>query len=239
MKSAIHRSFLLAAAVSCLAAAGCDRPPQAQRDTGAATDATPDADRSFIGRKAAEAIDKAGEKLLAGNITLGQGTRININGRSYGSAPADSELPRAEITPEGDLLVAGTQVATTAAQRALLIEHRRHLEGVALAGMAIGVEGADIAGTALGGIGEAVFGGEEGRRAYEARIAAEADRIKDEAQRLCALLPSLYDSQQALAAALPEFAPYATMTPEDVDKCDAVGDGERDADADADAGTAA
>ncbi len=237
MKSAIHRSMLLAAAVSCLAVAGCDRAPQAQRNTApAVADATPDADRSFIGRKAAEAIDKAGEKLLAGNITLGEGTRISINGRSYGSAPADSDLPKAEITPEGDLLVAGTQVATTAAQRALLVEHRRHLEGVALAGMAIGVEGADIAGTALSGIGEAVFGGEEGRRAYEARIAAEADRIKDEALRLCALLPSLYDSQQALAAALPEFAPYATMTPQDVDEC---GDAVRDRSADAGGHTAA
>ena len=33
--------------------------------------------------------------------------------------------------------------------------------------------------------------------------------------------------------------PMQAVTPEDVDKCDAVGDGERDADADADAGTAA
>ena len=237
MTSRIRRSILLTAAVSCLVVAGCDRPPQAQRDTApAVADSAPDADRSFIGRKAAEAIDKAGEKLRAGNITLGEGIRVGINGRNYGSDPANRDLPRAEITPAGDLLVAGTQVETTAAQRALLIEHRRHLEGVALAGMAIGVEGADIAGTALGGIGEAVFGGEEGHRAYEARIAAEADRIKDEAQRLCALLPSLYDSQQALAAALPEFAPYATMTPEDVDEC---GDAVRDRSADAGGGTTA
>ncbi len=230
MKSAIHRSFLLAVAVSCLAAAGCDRPPQAQRDTAAAADATPDADRSFIGLKAAEAIDKAGEKLRAGNITLGEGVRVSVNGRNYGSNPASRDLPKAELTPAGDLLIAGTQVETTAAQRALLVEHRRRLEGVALAGMAIGVEGADIAGTALTGIGEAVFGGEEGRRAYEARIEAEAGRIKDEARRLCTLLPPLYDSQQALAAALPEFAPYATMTQQDVDECgDAVRDGGTDA----------
>ncbi|GHD66719.1 hypothetical protein GCM10007164_05890 [Luteimonas padinae] len=231
MKSAIHRSMLLAAAVSCLAAAGCDRAPQAQRNTApAVADATPDADRSFIGRKAAEAIDKAGEKLRAGNITLGEGVRVSVNGRNYGSNPASRDLPKAELTPAGDLLIAGTQVETTAAQRALLVEHRRRLEGVALAGMAIGVEGADIAGTALTGIGEAVFGGEEGRRAYEARIEAEAGRIKDEARRLCTLLPPLYDSQQALAAALPEFAPYATMTQQDVDECgDAVRDGGTDA----------
>ncbi|NLB58745.1 MAG: hypothetical protein GX805_09845, partial [Gammaproteobacteria bacterium] len=37
--------------------------------------------------------------------------------------------------------------------------------------------------------------------------------------KLCALLPGLYDSQQALAAELTEFVPYATMTREDIDEC--------------------
>jgi hypothetical protein len=215
-----RRSILLASALSLLAAAGCERaqdPPPAAAP--AVAEARTDADRSFIGRKAAEAIDQAGQKLRAGNITVGEGTRIHINGRDYGSASADSKLPKAEITPAGELLIAGEPVEASAAQRVLLLEHRRHLEGVALAGMAIGAQGADIAGTALGGLGEAVFGGEEGRRAFEARMEAEAGRIKDEAMRLCALLPPLYDSQQALAAALPAFAPYATMTPQDVEDC--------------------
>lgn len=213
-------SILLASVLLVLVAAGCERaqdPPPATAP--AVAEAKTDADRSFIGRKAAEAIEQAGQKLRAGNIQVGQGARISINGRTYGGTPADSDLPKAEITPAGDLLIAGEPVEASAAQRALLLEHRRHLEGVALAGMAIGAQGADIAGTALGGLGEAVFGGEEGRRAFEARMEAEAGRIQDEAMRLCTLLPPLYDSQQALAAALPAFAPYATMTPKDVEDC--------------------
>lgn len=224
-------SILLASALSVFVAAGCERaqdPPPAAAP--AVAEARTDADRSFIGRKAAEAIEQAGQKLRAGNLQVGQGTRISINGRNYGSTSADSDLPKAEITPTGELLIAGEPVEASAAQRVLLLEHRRHLEGVALAGMAIGVQGADIAGSALGGLGEAVFGGEDGRRAFEARMEAEAGRIKDEAMRLCALLPPLYDSQQALAAALPAFAPYATMTPQDVEDCgsevrDAAADG--------------
>lgn len=39
--------------------------------------------------------------------------------------------------------------------------------------------------------------------------------------QLCRNLPGLYASQQALAAAVPEFRPYASMTPEDVHNCEA------------------
>ena len=49
-------------------------------------------------------------------------------GRDYGAPQADSNLPEAEITPTGELLIAGTAVDTTPAQKALLLEHRRHLE---------------------------------------------------------------------------------------------------------------
>lgn len=222
--SLARRHALLVAALCCLLAAGCGRTDEAQPAAGAddaAAGAGRDASagRSFVGRKAAEAIEQAGQELRTETITVGRGTRIRINGRSYGSAPADSTLPEAGITPAGELLIAGEAVETTPAQRALLLEHRRQLEGLILAGMAIGVQGADIAGTALDGIGQAVFGGEEGRRGYEARMEAEARRIRDEAMHLCALLPPLHDSQQALAAALPAFVPYATMTLEDVGDC--------------------
>jgi len=225
MKTSMRRNAVLAAALSCLLAAGCGRGDDAPAaDASAAAGSDTAAGRSFVGRKAAEAIERAGEKLRTENIAVGKDARININGRDYGGAQADSSLPEAEITPTGELLIAGTAVETTPAQRALLLEHRRHLEELIVAGMAIGVQGADIAGAALDGIGQAVFGGEDGRRAYEARMEAEAGRIRDEAMQLCALLPQLHDSQQALAAALPAFVPYATITPEDVEDC---GDGVR------------
>jgi hypothetical protein len=53
----------------------------------------------------------------------------------------------------------------------------------------------------------------------EKSVEAEAAGIKQAAAKLCARLPGLLASQQGLAATLPEFRPYATMTQEDIDDC--------------------
>ncbi|MER3546070.1 MAG: hypothetical protein C4338_00150 [Rhodanobacteraceae bacterium] len=50
-------------------------------------------------------------------------------------------------------------------------------------------------------------------------LEAQAAGIKQSAAKLCAKLPSLRDTQQKLAASLPAFAPYATMTQADIDDC--------------------
>lgn len=212
--------------LAALLAAGCSgsEPPAAQPSAESADTTT---ERSWIGRQAAAGIAAAQRELETENIPVGEGSGFNINGRSYGTSKPD-DLPRAEISPQGDFLIQGEAVPVTDAQRELLLQHRQQLIGIAHAGMALGIQGADIAGVALTGIGHAIFGGEEGRKAYEERIEAEAARIEDEAMKLCALLPGLYDSQQALAAALPEFEPYATMTREDIDDCG------KDTDTDAD-----
>ena len=214
MSTTMRFAAPLSLALLCTLAIGCGRGP----DTEPAADAA-SGGGSFIGRQAASAIAEASRKLEAENIRVGR-THINIGQHGYyGSDRSSEELPRAEITPQGDFLVEGETVPVTAAQRELLLDHRRHLIGLAQTGMAIGAQGADIAGTALTGIGGALFGGEEGRKAYEQRIEAEAEKIKDEALRLCALLPELHASQQALAASLPAFAPYATLQPGDFEDC--------------------
>ena len=206
----VNTVFALALSGLLLAGCGNQSPPPADGESGA---------KSFIGRQAAKGIAAAQRELEKENIRVGSSSHININGRAFGTGRGADGLPKAEITPEGALLIAGEEVPATPEQRELVLDHRRHLVGLAQAGMAIGVQGADIAGTALTGIGEALFGGEEGRKAYQERIEAEAGRIEDEALKLCALMPALYDSQQALAASMPEFAPYATMTREDVEEC--------------------
>ena len=55
----------------------------------------------------------------------------------------------------------------------------------------------------------------EGKRIEEQgrQLEAEADRM------ICARMPALLASQNALAAALPAFAPYATMDESDVKDC--------------------
>lgn len=199
---------ILAAAL----AAGCSNEPTAP----VADESGP---TSFIGRQAAKGIAEAQRKLEKENIQVGSNSRIHINGRNFGIGGDTDHLPKAEITPDGTLLIAGEEVPADARQRELLLDHRRQLLDVAKAGMAIGIQGADIAGAALTGIGKAVFGGEEGRKEYEAKIQAEAERIKQEATSLCRLLPGLHQSQEALAAAMPEFVPYATMTRKDIEDC--------------------
>ena len=46
---------------------------------------------------------------------------------------------------------------------------------------------------------------------------AETKALK--ALALCKQLPSMLTTQQQLAASLPEFKPYATMTQHDIDDC--------------------
>ena len=63
------------------------------------------------------------------------------------------------------------------------------------------------------------FGGKEGEKAFEQRMEAQGEKIEAEAMKLCVQLPPLLASQQALAASLPEFKPYARMTQDDIDDC--------------------
>lgn len=218
---------VLSIALLCVLAVGCD----GARDARPAVTTDADAEKSFIGRQAAKAIAEASRKLETENISIGD-SHITVNGSQYFSRdPSTGNLPKAEITPRGELLIEGEPVSTTAGQRELLLAHRRHLLDLAQAGMAMGAQGADIAGSALTGIGSVLFGGDEGRRAYEQRIEVEAEKLKREATRLCTLLPPLYDSQQALAASLPAFAPYATMSRDEVEECGKDLDTDPDADA--------
>ncbi len=176
-----------------------------------------DAPESFIGRQVSKAIDEARVELRKQNISISDGFNVNINGHEV--RKPDGNLPKAEITPQGDLLIEGKPVAISAAQRQQLSAYRGQIITIAEAGMTIGAKGADIAGEALGGVVGAIFGGKESEKAFEQRMEARGKKIEAEALKLCAYLPVMLSQQQALAASLPEFKPYATMTQEDIDDC--------------------
>lgn len=126
-------------------------------------------------------------------------------------------LPEAELTPEGDLLIAGKKVPVNAEQHALLVDYRQQLQSVAIDGVDVGMQGVDLAGKAVSNAISNVFNG-SGEQS-KAQIEAEAAKIKASAHKLCDQLPALLDSQQKLAAALPEFRPYARMTTDNLKKC--------------------
>ena len=213
-----HAHGLTLALLAGISLAGCSQPPAPPAPPAAPAPPTAAADQSFIGRHVGGAIEQARKELATQNISIGDGMDININGRQIHS-DGNGTLPKAEITPQGDLLIEGKAVAITAAQRAELLAYRGQILGIAEAGMAIGAQGANIAGHALSGAVGAIFGGKDGEKEFEKKIEAEAVKIEAEAMKICTRLPGLMAGQQALAASLPEFKPYARMTQEDIDDC--------------------
>lgn len=177
--------------------------------------------RTALGRTIDKALVEARGKIANENISIGGDTNIHIGGAKVrGRTPVDAEgnpLPKAEISPAGDLLVDGREVAVTPQQRELLLDYRGHLLALIESGMALGARGADLGIQAAGDALKSVFNG--GMDDFEARIEAEAAKIEAEALKLCEGLPALLETQQQLAASLPEFRPYATMEAEDVDEC--------------------
>ncbi len=125
--------------------------------------------------------------------------------------------PRAEITPDGRLLIAGKEVAANDVQRRHLQEYRGHVVAVAMAGMDVGLAGAKLGANAAGEALKGIFSGDS--EGVEKRINAEAAKIEAQAKRICDRLPAMLASQQALARELPAFKPYATMDQSDVDDC--------------------
>jgi DNA-directed RNA polymerase subunit K/omega len=197
---AASRTVLFAAVlggVSLLAACGANPAP------GSAPATAKKQEPTVISSTIQKAIVEAREEIAEGNITV--------------SKDEHAGGTKAEITPKGDLLIDGRAVAVTAAQRALLLEYRGHVVEVATAGMNIGMESADLATRAVTESLKGVFTGNTDD--VEKRVEAEADKVRIAAQQLCTHLPGMLASQQKLAAALPEFKPYATMEADDVDDC--------------------
>ena len=216
MKQSIYLAASLLASISLSA---CNRAtPPAPPAPPAPPTAGNDVPRTTIGRHVDKAISEARAELRTKNISISDGFNININGHRIHRKDG---LPDAEITPTGDLLVEGKAVAINASQRAQLVEYRGHIIGIADAGMQIGAKGADLAITAMSEAVGAIFSGDE--KGVERRMEAEGEKIKASAVKLCAQLPPLLESQERLAASLPAFKPYATLTQADIEDCNKEG----------------
>jgi hypothetical protein len=214
----IH-AFACTALFLSLAACHGNAPSTSTASKPAASPQEPD---SALGRLVNKEIQEARKKLATENISLNDGVRVNA-GKGGGVSVFSHDdgkdaRPKAEITPKGDLLIDGKAVAINADQRALLLEYRAHIIGIAESGMEIGVQGADLAAKAMGEAFKGIFSGKS-EQDIEKTVEAEASNIKMSAAKLCGRLPAMMASQQKLAAALPEFKPYARMTQDDIDEC--------------------
>jgi hypothetical protein len=208
---------LMLTAAFALSACARDEPPPTSDAPGARTAAAPDAQVGLVERTTRQAIERAREKIASGNISVGGGGSSGSAVILQGSRTQHGDLPRAEISPQGDFIIDGRTQSVDAGQRRLLLAHRANIVAVADAGMEIGIQGAQLGlGAAREALG-AVLGGQTGD--LEARLRAESDRLEIDAKRICDRMPALLESQQALAEALPAFEPYAQMTAADVDEC--------------------
>lgn len=205
-RTSLH--LLLSACLGVLSACSSGQAPEAAR-----VEVDTRETRSMLGKVVGKAMDEARHEIRTGNLSISAESR---------------DVPDAEISPQGELLIDGRKVETTPAQRALLLDYRGHLAGVAESGMDIGLQGADLATKAMGEAVKSMFTGKS-EAEIERSIEAEADGIKAAAVQLCERLPAMLASQRQLAAALPAFAPYATMDESDIDDCMDDQDGATDA----------
>ncbi len=188
---------LLPALLLALPLAACGSRDEARHS--GSTDAAGN-EATALGRTVREATDKARREMASSNL------KVSTDGQ-----------PLAEITREGRLLIDGKDVQTTPAQRTQLLAYRDQVHGIALAGMDVGVAGANLGAQAAGEAVKGIFSGKTDE--IESRINAEADKLKAEADKICQRMPALLAAQRDLAASLPAFAPYATMDQSDVDDC--------------------
>jgi hypothetical protein len=150
---------------------------------------------------------------------------LSLDGLHFGKddqreAAKRKDQPKGEITPKGDLLVDGKAIAVDATQRRQLLDYRARVIDIAKAGIDAGEHAAMLAIDATDvSLFHLIVGGLTG--SLERRIEASVKRdIQPAVLQICRRLPQLRDSQQALAASVPEFRPYATLDDDDVEDCE-------------------
>ncbi len=175
------------------------------------------AQKGFLATKVDQAFDKARKEMREGNLSLNDSVDITVGDRHL--RKPGTHAAKAAISPTGDLLIEGKAVAITPQQRQQLLTYRQQVFAIAESGMVIGSKGVGLAGEALKGVGSAIFGSDADKQAFDQHMQAQGKKLEADARQLCTLLPPMLASQQALAASLPAFKPYATMTQDDIDDC--------------------
>ncbi|MGY1409161.1 MULTISPECIES: hypothetical protein [unclassified Luteimonas] len=174
------------------------------------------ADMADARREVQAELAVARAELDTGNLELGQNLRF---GRSDRSSDKSDPLPKAEITLAGDFLIEGKTVAIDARQRRELLVYREQVIDIARAGIDIGERSANAALDAVDqGLFRLMFSAMTGslERRMEKTI---RQTVEPGVRQICQRLPDLYDSQQRLGDALPQFRPYATLRADDIDDC--------------------
>lgn len=123
----------------------------------------------------------------------------------------------ATVNAAGDLMIDGKAMATSPAQRQLLQRYYTEVQGIRSDAIAVGRQGASLAGKAIGEVVGGLMAGDPDR--INKRVEAEAAKVEAKAAQICVRLGAIHNVQEALAADLAEFRPYATIKAEQVSDC--------------------
>ncbi|HKZ12072.1 MAG TPA: hypothetical protein VJL61_15400 [Rhodanobacteraceae bacterium] len=191
--------FLATSSLAVLTACSAGQAPSPSASSAAIASSTD----TLIGSAIDRAMDKAGAEIATKNISISDN---------------DGDLPKAEITPQGDFLVAGKAVPLTPAQRNEMLAYRQQIVGIARQGIEIGKQGASLGMSAAGAAIAGALAGESDQQIRQ-HVEAQTSGIRKAAAKICDRLPAMMTSQRKLAADVPAFKPYATMTQKDIDDC--------------------
>ena len=162
-------------------------------------------------------LAKAKQDLDTGDLQLQDNLQF---GKQSKARHRDADRVAAAITPQGDLLIDGKPQEIDAGQRRQLLAYRGLVVEIAKVGIDIGQKSAEAALDAVDGSWVSLmFSAMSG--SLERRIERTVrEQVEPGVRGICRMLPRVMDSQQRLAASLPQFRPYATLEREDVADCE-------------------
>ena len=140
---------------------------------------------------------------------------ITIQADRVGANAPDGKT--AWIDAAGALTIDGKPVELNAEQRALTARYHATATGIRSDGVAVGKAGAAVAGKAVSSVIQGLSSGKPDD--IGPKIEAEARNVEAKAMLLCRRVGELQATQDALAASLPAFAPYATLTGSETSDC--------------------
>jgi hypothetical protein len=157
------------------------------------------------------------------HINMHVSDSIDSDGGSISMAGKDvlvkvKGIADARVTADGSLSIGKKPVTVSAdGRKALLIYHDQG-RSVVDQGKAMGKEGVYFAFNTMGNVFASMLTGSDDEASH--RVEKDAKKFQKRAEALCNTLGELRDAQDAVASAVPEFAPYAgVVTAKSVTDC--------------------
>ena len=125
--------------------------------------------------------------------------------------------PEAVISATGELSIAGNSVALEQPQKDIAVRYFANAGALREDGFATGMAGASTALTALSSVVSGLANGEPDK--IGPAVEAKAAKVEANVEKLCRDLHELAATQDALAASVSEFRPYALIGAKELGNC--------------------